>query len=530
MFRVLRILLVHAFRAGRAERGSGPERLRTLFENLGGTFLKFGQMLALQPDVIPVEYCTALFNLLDRVPPISFAEVERTFQQETGRPIDEAFDSVEREPLASASIGQVHVATLRGRKYAVKVQRPSAAFEFRCDVQILTAAMRWIRALRLRRLYWLIEPISEFVGWTEEELDYRNEARYMFKQRLNARNNPTERIPEVLAEFTTRRTLAAEFLEGQTVLSPLRAAEADQAAAKRDLEARGCRPGQVAANVIDNFLRDVFVHGMFHADLHPANLLILGGNAIGYIDFGITGAISRYSRKNLIALTLAYTRGDLAGMGQAFFRVSTTDKNFRPEKFRDGLKLLGKTWYASAGSSRRLRKNFTLVMLDMARLSRQVGIYPARDVVKYIRSAVAIDGLITRMAPEFDLGSHLQTTCDQYLKREMQRELLGSDALVDFVVSSLNLAGSGGRRAVGLLERMAAGSLFVSGAREFSGVTSGGPRRRALWLSALLLVLALTAAGEPAQFGWNVFTVQAGMLAATACLLLWTLRTLANES
>lgn len=526
IFRLTVIVASHTISSVRTPPGRRPQQLRALFEELGGTFLKFGQMLALQPDILPIEYCTELCDLLDRMSPFSFDEVERTFNEELGRPVGELFDWIDREPLATASIGQVHLASLNGRKFAVKIQRPSAASEFRSDVRLMNIAVRLIKMFHLRRFYWLVEPISEFATWTEEELDYRNEARYMVKQRVNAASNPNEHIPEVLIEYTTRRTLVAEFLQGETVLSHLRAAKIDEAGAARRLAERGCHANQVAANIIDNFVRDVFLHGMFHADLHPANLLILRNNSIGYIDFGITGTISRYSRNNLIALTLAYTRGDLTGMGEAFYRVSTTTKNFRPEQFRDGLKRMAKTWYGTSGSGRRLRKNFTLVMLDMARLSRRIGCQPARDLVKYIRCAVAIDGLITRMSPKFDLGTHLEASCDYYLKSEMERAMLGRDAMLDFLVSGLDLMRSGGMRAVGLLGRVASGAISASG-----GDHRAAPARscrKALWLSALLLVLSVTV-GEPAGLGWNLFTVQAGMLTATAGLLLWTMQGLASD-
>jgi len=113
----------------------GPDRLRMVFESLGGTFLKFGQMLALQPDLISLEYCDALFNLLDRVSPFPFEDVERVFVEEFGRPLSELFDSIERVPLATASIGQVHVAWLPGRKLAVKVQRPAVDVDFAGDIR-----------------------------------------------------------------------------------------------------------------------------------------------------------------------------------------------------------------------------------------------------------------------------------------------------------------------------------------------------------------------------------------------------------
>src|SRR2546421_3167635 len=153
----------------RVGRLGGPERLRVMLEDVGGTFIKFGQMLALQPDIISLEYCNALFSLLDRVTPFPFAEVERIFVEELGAPPSKMFDAFERAPLATASIGQVHVGYLDGRKLAIKVQRPSVEVDFAGDIRLMSATIRLIKRLRLRWLYWVIEPTSEFLAWTREE-------------------------------------------------------------------------------------------------------------------------------------------------------------------------------------------------------------------------------------------------------------------------------------------------------------------------------------------------------------------------
>src|SRR5882762_8957463 len=407
--------------SARFARISGPERLRLFLEELGGTFIKFGQMLALQPDILSLEYCNALFDLLDRCTPFSYAELERIFIEETGKAPSEIFDSFEKQPLATASIGQVHVGYLRGRKVAIKVQRPSVDTDFAGDIRVMVATIRLIKRLHLKFIYWMIEPISEFVAWTREELDYRCEARYMEQLRRNARSNLHERVPEVIWQYTTRRTLVAEFLDGDTVLSYLRATETNDELMFHRLKSSGFDAHQVARHIIDNFLGDAFQHGIFHADLHPANLMILPNNIVGYVDFGITGVISPYSRQNLIALTLAYTRGDLDGMCEAFFKVSAIDRDSDTQRFRNGLKRLGDGWYEMSGKGRRLRKNFTLVMLDMLRLSRATSIWPERDVIKYIRSSIAIDGLITRFAPGFDVGHHLEMVCNSYLKWQVRK-------------------------------------------------------------------------------------------------------------
>src|SRR5262249_41144922 len=206
-------------------------------------------------------------------------------------------------------------------------------------------------------------------------------------------------VPAVFWEYTTHGILTIEFLEGVTVLDYLRALAAGDVLMQQRLQSMGFEPNQFASNIIETFLADAFRHGTFHAHLHPANLMIGRENTVGYIDFGITGVLSPYLRRHLVALTLAYARGDLDGMCASFFKVSARDADSDVEGFRRGLSMLAGDWYIVEGKVRHLRKNITLVMLDLLKLSRQTGIWPERDVIKYIRSTVAIDGLITRFAP-----------------------------------------------------------------------------------------------------------------------------------
>jgi ubiquinone biosynthesis protein len=524
--------LAHALdlraRRRKASSISGPERLRRIFEDLGGMYIKFGQMLALQPDILSLEYCNALFNLLDRVRPIDYSDIERTFVEELGKTPAELFDTIDERPLATASIGQVHVAWIKGVKVAVKVQRPAVEADFRGDVRLMSVTIRLIRHLHLSWLYWVIEPMSEFVAWTTEELDYRREARYMQQLGENARDNPHERVPAVIWEYTTRRTLVAEFLEGSTVLGYLRALEVTDHTLFDRLDAEGFDSHETASNIINNFLGDVFRHGMFHADLHPANLMILPGNVVGYIDFGITGTISAYSRQNLVALTLAYTRGDLEGMCDSFFRVSAMESNASTARFKRGLVRDAKSWYQSDGKETHLRKNFTLVMLDMLRLSRQTGIWPERDVIKYIRSAIAIDGLITRFAPTFDLGAHLQTVCERYLKWHLRRSTFTFDSLLGVAMPLGRLFRDGGLRATAALSKIEAGGFQFD--RKPQGELQPGSilRYRAIYLAGFLFTICfgISVSSEKIQFGMNLFTSEAALAAGAFLLLVGTIRKL----
>ena len=508
---------------------TGPQRFRRLFEDLGGSFIKFGQMLALQPDIVSLEYCDELFNLLDRIPPFSMDHVERTFEEELGQGTGALFDYFDPEPLATASIGQVHVARLRGRKVAVKVQRPNVDADFMGDIRLMSLAIRGIRRFDVRAFYWMLEPMGEFVAWTREELDYRREARYADRLRRNAESNPFERVPEVFWDLTTRRTLVIEFLSGMTVLDYLRAVGSGDDWTSHQLRARGFDANRFASRIIDNFLGDAFQYGVFHADLHPANLLVLPGDVVGYVDFGITGVLSRYSRRHLVAMTLAYTRADVGGMADAFFKLTTQEPGADPARFRSVLAELSQDWYEGEGAETVFKKNFTLVMLDMLTLSRKTGIWPERDVIKYIRSAIAADGLITRFAPGFNVGRHLERVCQRWVAWEARRAAFQYDTLTALAASSARLADDGMARAGSVLRRVMEGDPLARVDVTSTGRGDDRLRRRTLRLAGI--AVAFTAlfelTGAPVQVGWNLFTAQAVLIVAALVALGDSVRRLA---
>ena len=510
----------------------GPERLRTALESLGGTFIKLGQMLALQPDILSLAHCNALFKLLDRVEPFAWHAVERTFVDDLGRRPQELFDRFERRPFAAASVAQVHRARLGGRELAVKVRRPSVETDFAGDLRLMRAAMTTIRRLRLRPGYWLLEPLGEFVAWTEEELDFTNEARYLERLRAHAADNPHERVPAVVGELSGRRLLVMEYLDGPPVLAYVRAVEAGDELAVRRLAASGFEPRAFARAIVDNFLSDAFRHGLFHADLHPANLLILPANAVGYVDFGITGVLSLHARRHLVAMTLAYTRGDVAATAAEFFAVSTSGDATARAAFRRGLERLAAGWYGTgersggerrAGRGRRPRKSFTLVMLDMLRLSRATGVLPEREVVKYIRSAIAIDGLIQRFAPGFDLPAHLEAVCARHLERGALVERLSAERWLAGLGAGGRLARDGAPRATALLDRLAAGELPVRFATEPTPADEPPAGRRPLVAAGFVLAASLLLAGRTPATPDALFAAQAGLWAVSLLVFLVTL-------
>src|SRR5258706_13351555 len=344
---------------------AGPMRFRVLLEDLGGSFVKFGQVLAVQPDLLPPGYATQLLDLLDRVAPVPIDVVMQTIRAELG-PAAGRLERMNPEPLATASIAQVHVAQLDRRVVAIKVQRPGIEEQFRSDVKMMMVLLWIVRLFRVRPLYWLDEPIREFAAWTDEELDFRREARHITLVRRQSVGRRGVRLPEVIMGLTTRRVLVTEYLDGVPMATYMRAVESNEHALGDRLRAQGFDPGVFGRQIIFNFTTDSFGHGLFHADLHPANLLILPGNVVGYVDFGITGSIGPYARTWLAAMTLAPVRPDIDDLHPTFLKLVVPRRDADPVAFRAGLDALADAWYGGQGGGRVAQAAPALVVAVLA--------------------------------------------------------------------------------------------------------------------------------------------------------------------
>jgi len=500
---------------------SGPQRLRTFFERSGGAMIKMGQLLALQPDILPLRYCNELYDLLDRVEPCPFSDIAAVFVEELGLTPDQAFERFERKPLSTASIGQVHVAWKDGRKYAVKVRRKGADAEFAEDIRLMDGVLRLLEFLHAESFYWLRSPITEFIDWTSEELDYRQEARYMEEVRRNSESDPRSRVPAVDWSLTTRRTLVVEYCEGTTVLDLLRSFDAGDEQVLRDLKAQGFDPPRAARNIIDIFLRDAFMFGIFHADLHPANLLILPDNVIGYVDFGITGALSGTTRRRLASITIAWSLGDLDQICETFFLLSTSATEAQKQRYREGLAELAADWYQTIDGQKRLTKSFTIVNFEMLALSHRTGIMPDRAVTRYLRSAMATDGLVKRFSPGLDVAGELEAGCRRYLTRLLVNDFFSFETVASWstVVEGLVKQAQPASRAA---------ATPGDGKRTRPAVRSrGDARSRTLRLATVGCVFAALGAITPGELGSGVSLVAAELvvsLVATALLVVSLVR------
>jgi ubiquinone biosynthesis protein len=258
------------------------QHLREMLDELGPTFVKFGQLLSTRPDVVPPDIISELRGLQDDVRPFPIEDVRRVIEEELGQPIERLFLSFEDRPLAAASIGQVHRAVLpNGRRVVVKVQRPDAPRQIDADLALLFQAARLTKE-RVRAFDFIDaeQLVDEFARSIRQELDYRLEARNAESFHRDFAGHPHVRIPRVYWSYTRARVLTLELLEG------VQLADLDFATWTLDERRR------LAYLVAEGWMTMIFRNGFFHGDPHPANILVLGREQIGLVDFGLAGKLT----------------------------------------------------------------------------------------------------------------------------------------------------------------------------------------------------------------------------------------------
>ncbi len=289
---------------------SRAERLRLAMEELGPTFIKMGQILSTRPDLLPVEFIKELLKLQDKVPPFPFSDVKQIVEKELQNPLDKFFLNFEMQPLAAASIGQVHRAqNLDGKDVAVKVQRPGIRRIIKVDLEIilhLAGLMeRYLKGWDIQRPTKIVE---EFSRTLEIELDYTREASHIERFTEQFAGDSAVYIPKIYRELTTSRVLTTEFISG------IKGSDIDK------LEKKGFDRKKIAKSGFDLIMKQIFVHGFFHADPHPGNIFILPGNIICYIDFGMIGRVPLKTREEFAEMVIGVAYRD---------ETSTTDSLLR---------------------------------------------------------------------------------------------------------------------------------------------------------------------------------------------------------
>ena len=268
-------------------RGVSPEKLRMILEDLGPTYIKLGQIMSLRSDILPKRYCDELMKLCSDVAPMPFDQVVDVIQESFGCPWQEEFQSIEEEPLGSASIAQVHRAVMKtGEQVVIKVQRKGIYRTMARDIGLMHKVVRLLPPVSIKEMVDLDLVLDELWKVTQEEMNFLTEAANMEEFHRKNREVAFVDTPVLYREYTTPHVIVMEYIDGFSIDD------------KDNLQKNGYNLNEVGSKLIDNFIKQVMVDGFFHADPHPGNLRVRDGKIV-WIDMGMMGRLSEHDREEI---------------------------------------------------------------------------------------------------------------------------------------------------------------------------------------------------------------------------------------
>lgn len=392
-----------------------PVRLRIAFEKLGPGFVKLGQLMASRPDLIPEHFVEEFSKLQDQVATIPFEAIKKQIESELNQKIEDVFESFDKEPLAAASIAQVHSAKLKnGQSVAVKIQRPGIDKILHTDISIL----RGLASL-LESYVPEVKPfnpqglVEEFFHTILFELDFRVEANNIRKIKSQLSHSDRVAIPEVFSEYSTQKILVLEKFDG------IRFSDREQ------IIARGIDPKKIIETGADAFFQMVMRNGLFHGDLHAGNLFVLPDGRIGIIDFGIVGRLSRRVQDSIISMFIAIMDEDYETLATEYVTLCSptgdTDIALLQKDLMDTISpyvglVLGDV-------------NVGKLLLQSTGIAAKHKLKVPRELMLLFKAIMTIDGLAKKLDPEFDilqLGNRLakEVVAARYSKERLTKDLM----------------------------------------------------------------------------------------------------------
>ncbi len=395
-----------------------PRAVRDALVSLGPAFVKVGQILSVRSDLVPDALVEELRTLQSTVPAFSYEEVRARIQAETGAPLEKLFARFTEEPLAAASIAQVHEAELHdGTRVAVKIKRPGIDAVVRRDMEVLVwladhAERHWDLASRYRPK----ASAMELREYTLRELDFRREAKVATRLAKHYAGRPKVRVPEVFE--ATEGLLVMEFIDG-VQLDDLEA-----------LEAQGVDRKALVRVALDAMLAQILEFGLFHGDPHPGNLHVTPEGELVFLDFGIFGELDERMRRLTSLLMLSLVRGDVDLATSYLLRMATLSPDADPDAFRKEIGVCYRAWKGSTVSE----FGFAQLLYDELSLGVKHGIIFPDDMVLFGKAMLTIEGVILAVDPEMDLSKEAAP----YMEK-VRGDLFGWERLEEAVERSLPL-------------------------------------------------------------------------------------------
>ncbi len=391
-----------------------PERLVAAIQELGPTFVKLGQVLSTRPDVLPEPWIAALERLQDDVAAIPFADVDAVVREAIGPDWQQRFLTVDASPFATASIAQVHRATLTdGTPVVLKVQRPGIGPKIKADLSILhLLARRLLIEFPEARSFDPTGILIEFERSITAELEFQSEARHMAKVAANfADKAEIVQVPRVFPALSSRTVLTMEFLDGVKI---------------RDARAAGFDMGLVGARYLEIAYDMLFVHGFFHGDLHPGNVLVLPGGRIGLLDFGMVGRLNEEMRGNIIAILFALQKGDERTIARLCWEIAIKEErvDFRAVE-RVTAEIVERHWSGSTIREMQLGPFLT----DLARAAARHGARIPASYTMFFKAVLTSEGLAKALIDEVDPIAAAEPYIRRFLAEQLSEDALQREVL-----------------------------------------------------------------------------------------------------
>jgi len=384
-------------------------RALLVLQDLGPTFIKLGQILSTRPDLIPVDFAEEFKTLQDNVPQFSFEEARSQIEKELGLPLEEIFAKFNKEPIGTASIGQVYTAELRtGEKVVVKVQRPNVRQIIESDIDLLYFFARWgekqIPDLRL------IEPVgivSEFEKAIQNELNYYTELRNAIRFAEAFKYNDEVIIPKVYKEYSSKKIFTMEKINGVKIT---------------EAENIGCDRKYLAQVALKAVLYMVFEQGFFHADPHPGNIFALKGNKIAFLDFGMVGRLDQEMRDKIADLVIALGTRDADAVAKSIYLLGIREKKINFSKFkREVTEVLDKVIGLPLNEI-----SFSEILQDLVEGAKRNQIKIPSDFTLMGKAILTIEGIGRYLDPEINLESEASPYVEKLIKERWNPQRFGS--------------------------------------------------------------------------------------------------------
>ena len=380
-----------------------PAQLRMALEELGPTFIKIGQILSTRPDILPEAYVLEFQKLQDNVKPENFGDIRRIVESELHQSIDDVFTYFNEDPVASASLAQAHIAELKnGNRVVVKVQRPNARSTMLSDVAILKRLTLVMRLAPQGHVLNPSEVVDELMHAVRNELDFLIESNNIKRFYENNKNVRFIACPKVYSEYTTSNIIVMEYISGIKITDTNR------------LEAEGYELKDMAYKLANNYLKQIFEDGFFHADPHPGNIIIRD-NKIAYIDFGIIGTLSKSSMSKLYSLLYGLSTRSLDRIAQAILRIGVKKGSIDSSRLYYDIEHI----YNRYIDEPLYQINLTQLMDEIFRACRKNSIAMPREFLLLIRGMMTVEGVVIKLDPDINV----MDVVVPYIRRQMLKKI-----------------------------------------------------------------------------------------------------------